>query len=157
MLKIVTGGYVNKKRSGNRGFTLIEILIVVVVVGILASLILPRMLAAPEKAMILEANQLIGAMIRAQQANIDTGGGFVPINDNTNSSAWARLGMQPPGASVASGAGAKFNYVCVAVSSVCLAYRFGSSGTKNVQRALDGTWGCGTDYTTMTNGGCTIP
>ena len=76
MLKIVTGGYVNKKRSGNRGFTLIEILIVVVVVGILASLILPRMLAAPEKAMILEANQLIGAMIRAQQANIDTGGWF---------------------------------------------------------------------------------
>ena len=150
----------NKKRSGNRGFTLIEILIVVVVVGILASLILPRMLAAPEKAMILEANQMLGTIIRAQQTNIDTGGAYAVISDNTNSSAWARLGMQPPGTSVVSGAGAKFDYTCPnPLSSLCVATRSGQGGTCYITLTLNGTWSCTTggcpNWRTMTNGGCT--
>ena len=49
-----------------KGFTLIEVLIVVVILGVLAALIIPRFLNAPEKAIVAEANQLLGSLIRAQ-------------------------------------------------------------------------------------------
>ncbi|NOY14031.1 MAG: type II secretion system major pseudopilin GspG [Deltaproteobacteria bacterium] len=37
-------------KSGQRGFTLIEIMVVVVILGILAGLVIPRLLDEPEKA-----------------------------------------------------------------------------------------------------------
>ena len=141
------------KKGSSKGFTLIEILIVVVVIGILASLILPRMLSAPEKAIAAEANQMLGTMIRAQQANTDSGGVFATITANTSSSEWARLGMNTPGAAVTIGAGAKFTYTCS--SSQCAAARTGVA-TKTATLTSAGGWSCGTDYTTMTNGGCTL-
>ncbi len=139
--------------GGNKGFTLIEILIVVVVIGILASLLMPRMLSAPEKALAAEANMMLGTMIRAQQANIDTGGVFATITANTSSSEWARLGMRTPGAAVSSGVGAKFTYTCS--SSQCAAERTGATN-KRATITSAGVWSCGSDYTTMTNGGCTL-
>ncbi len=49
-----------------RGFTLIEILIVVVILAILAALILPKLLSQPEKAYIAEASQMLGTMVRQE-------------------------------------------------------------------------------------------
>ena len=49
-----------------KGFTLIEIMIVIVILAILATMVLPKMLAAPESAYLAEANAHIGAMARAQ-------------------------------------------------------------------------------------------
>jgi prepilin-type N-terminal cleavage/methylation domain-containing protein len=136
-----------------KGFTLIEVLIVVVILGVLAALIIPRFLNAPEKAIVAEANQLLGSLVRAQQANIDVGAPFVAITDNTTAATWNKLQMNPPGAAVVSGAGAKFNYTCT--SPICSAVRTGTA-TKSLGRNLDGTWYCGTDYTKLGYGGCTI-
>ncbi len=141
------------KKGSSKGFTLIEILIVVVVIGILASLILPRMLSAPEKAIAAEANQMLGTMIRAQQANTDSGGVFATITANTSSSEWARLGMNTPGLALTAGAGAKFTYTCS--SGQCGAVRTGVAA-KTATLTSAGAWSCGSDYTTMTNGGCTL-
>ena len=49
-----------------RGFTLIEILIVVVILAILAALVIPKLLPQTEKAYIAEAQQMLGAMVRQQ-------------------------------------------------------------------------------------------
>jgi prepilin-type N-terminal cleavage/methylation domain-containing protein len=136
-----------------KGFTLIEVLIVVVIIGVLAALIIPRFLTAPEKAIVAEANQMIGTLIRAQQANIDTGGSFVTIADNTTAVSWNKLQLNTPGAAVISGAGAKFSYTCT--SPVCTATRSGAAA-KSVGRNLSGAWTCGTEYTAMSYGGCTL-
>ena len=136
----------NKKRTGSKGFTLIEILIVVVIIGILASLILPRMLATPEKAMAAEANQMLGTMMRGQLANLDTGGVFVTVTDNTTSTTWNKLGMRIP-------TGALFNYTCS--GTTCTATRIGDSN-KSATISTTYVWTCGSAYTTMTNGGCTL-
>jgi len=42
-------------RFGNRGFTLIEIMVVIVILGILAGLIVPRIMGRPEEAKQLKA------------------------------------------------------------------------------------------------------
>ena len=127
------------------------------IIAILAALILPRFLAQSEKAMLAEAHQMIGAMLRRQMTNIDTGGAFVTIADNTSAATWNKIGMTPPGASVVFGAGAKFNYRCNSGSAPADACRASRNGnlTRWVQLTMTGTWTCGSDYTPMATGGCT--
>jgi len=48
--------------TGNRGFTLIEIMIVIVILGILAGLIVPRIMGRPEEAKQLKAKLQIERM-----------------------------------------------------------------------------------------------
>jgi len=142
------------------GFTLIEVLIVVVIIGILAALIVPRMMAAPEKAIVAEANQMVGTLIRAERVRMDSGAGFIAITDNTDVTTWNKLGMNPPGVGVVSGNGPKFNYQCTANAAVpddsyCEAARVGVA-TQTVRLSMAGIWTCGTGYGGMTEGGCTI-
>ena|SRR3989338_2825258 len=54
-------------RSKERGFTLLEVLIVIVILGILAALAIPVFSGAKEKAVIQEAYQNLGAVNDAQQ------------------------------------------------------------------------------------------
>lgn len=53
-----------KKKSS--GFTLLELIIVVIVIGILASIALPRYLQVAEKGRMAEAKSLLGALRSAQ-------------------------------------------------------------------------------------------
>jgi general secretion pathway protein G len=52
----------NRGNLNNRGFTLIEIMIVIVILGILAWQIAPRIMGKPEEARILKARMDIGAL-----------------------------------------------------------------------------------------------
>ncbi len=59
-----------------KGFTLVEVLIVVVIIAILASLIVPRMLMQTGKAQAAEALQIVGTITRALQRQYDFHGSF---------------------------------------------------------------------------------
>ncbi len=53
-------------RRKDSGFTLLELIIVVIVIGILASIALPRYLQVAEKGRISEAKSMLGALRSAQ-------------------------------------------------------------------------------------------
>ncbi|WAS04819.1 prepilin-type N-terminal cleavage/methylation domain-containing protein [Gloeomargaritales cyanobacterium VI4D9] len=56
-----------RERIGNGGFTLVELLVVVVIIGILAAIALPSFLAQSAKAKQSEAQVTLNAWIKAQQ------------------------------------------------------------------------------------------
>lgn len=53
------------KNRGNKGFTLIEILVVVTIIGILAVLIVPKVMNRPDEARVIAARQGISAILLA--------------------------------------------------------------------------------------------
>ena len=50
------------ERSSQRGFTLIEIMVVIVILGILAAVVVPKIMSRPEEARITKAKQDIRAL-----------------------------------------------------------------------------------------------
>ena len=147
-----------------KGFTLIEILIVVVILGILASMILPRLLSQTERGVIAEAQQMLGAIRTAQTRTEDLGGGtgYQTITScgvsACTASEWTTIGMTAP----TTGMG-NFNYACTAGTTVCTATRVGGGAAhagNTIQLNQTGAWTCGgagtTPYvaTTPTSGGC---
>ncbi|OWY37590.1 type II secretion system protein GspG [Xenophilus sp. AP218F] len=53
------------KRAAQRGFTLIEIMVVIVILGVLAALVVPKVMSRPDEARIVAAKQDIGAISQA--------------------------------------------------------------------------------------------
>ncbi len=51
--------------SRNRGFTLIEVMVVIVILGILAAMIIPKVMSRPDEARIIAARQDIGSIVQA--------------------------------------------------------------------------------------------
>lgn len=56
------------KKNGQKGFTLIELMIVVVIIGILAALAIPRFMRATTKSKQSEAKQILKQIYTMQQA-----------------------------------------------------------------------------------------
>ncbi len=89
-------------KNMRKGFTLVEVLIVVVIIAILASLIVPRMLMQTEKAKAAEALQMIGAIKRAADRYYDFHGTYItptyeiyadPAGAASAEGDWADLGL----------------------------------------------------------------
>jgi prepilin-type N-terminal cleavage/methylation domain-containing protein len=74
-----------------RGFTLVEVLIVVVIIAILAALILPKLLSQTENGYIAEAQNMLGTMRRAQ----DTHCSLSECN-GTYATAWGVMNIESP-------------------------------------------------------------
>jgi general secretion pathway protein G len=51
--------------SHSRGFTLIEVMVVIVILGVLAALIVPKVMSRPDEARITAARQDIGSIVQA--------------------------------------------------------------------------------------------
>lgn len=72
--------YLPKYRKSINGFTLIEIMVVVIIIGILASLIVPKIMSRPEQARIVKAR----GDIRAIETSLELyklDNGFYPSTD----------------------------------------------------------------------------
>ena len=136
-----------------KGFTLIEILIIVVILAVLAAMILPRFLSQTENAYVAEAQQVLGILRRAQVTQADMGVTIPALAaaDTKLDASIAPLGLK--GIS-----DTNFTYSCLAAGASCTATRQGSGTTAGgtITLAIDGTWTCdGTKYTAVSgNKGC---
>ena len=54
-----------KLKSRQRGFTLLEIMVVVVIIGILAALVMPKIISRPDEARVIAAKQDIASLLQA--------------------------------------------------------------------------------------------
>lgn len=54
-----------RSKSGQRGFTLLEVMVVVVILGILAALVVPKIISRPDEARIIAAKQDIASLMQA--------------------------------------------------------------------------------------------
>ncbi|HUH87852.1 MAG TPA: type II secretion system major pseudopilin GspG [Pusillimonas sp.] len=53
------------RATNQRGFSLIEIMVVVVIMGVLAALVVPNVMGRPDQARVIAAKQDIGAIVQA--------------------------------------------------------------------------------------------
>jgi len=88
--------------KGRSGFTLIEILIVLVIIAVLGSLAIPRYTGQTEKARVAEAVSILSAMRRGQVVYYNDHGEYYagilsPLaGGSQQNSGWGNLGMEPP-------------------------------------------------------------
>lgn len=54
-----------KVRNASKGFTLIEVMIVIVILGVLAALIVPKVMSRPDEARVVAAQQDIATLMQA--------------------------------------------------------------------------------------------
>ncbi|MFB3919360.1 type IV pilin protein [Candidatus Velamenicoccus archaeovorus] len=85
------------------GYSLMEIMLVVIVIGILAGISVPRMLAIVERSRGAEAREILYKAYAGYQRYVDDNTSTLPAADNNK---WSRLGMGNPN----SLSGRFFNY-----------------------------------------------
>lgn len=129
------------------GFTLIEVLLVVVIIAILAALILPRFMNMTERAVIAEAQTQLGAIKRGQlkwQDMTEAAGGATTLITRCGASQacdpdeWALIGVMAPAA-------AAFDYECDNAGT-CMATRVSPNVYNDATIQLDvntSVWNCG--------------
>jgi prepilin-type N-terminal cleavage/methylation domain-containing protein len=142
-----------------KGFTLVEVLIVVIIIAILAALILPRMTAQTGRAQVAEAQQMLGTMQRALNTYADVSGtGAWPTCTGATCAAteWAQIGINgDPSAS-----SGLFNYSW-AGTTVSAAGKGGTTpfAATDIVSLSGHAFGCAGNFINATNGdpskGCT--
>jgi len=111
------------RHRGDRGFTLIELMIVVVIIGILAAMAIPRFMAANTKSKQSEAKQVlkqIYSMQRAYRQEHDTywGNGISAHSGAPQAFSMIQVEVMPPARYTFSIVAAVNTFTCTATSSI---------------------------------------
>lgn len=136
-----------------RGFTLVEVLIVVVIIAILAALILPRLTQQTENAYIAEAQNMLGTIRRAQINHCD-------ISECTGTTSYqvdpAVLGLNKTQGTIQATAPqiqtTSWNYTIANTGTNFAVRRTGALAGGRVTLSLAGTYTCASGYQPVMTG-----
>ncbi|OQA56473.1 MAG: Fimbrial protein precursor [Candidatus Omnitrophica bacterium ADurb.Bin277] len=120
----------------SKGFTLIEVLIVIVIISVLAALVIPRFTGHGERARAAEAVVTLGALHRAMAQYFDEVGEYPALNSTDDID--RELGI---GITVTQG----WKFSTAADGSVTASLGAGE-GASSLTLNIDGTWGGAGDY-----------
>ena len=98
------------------GFTLIEIMVVILILAILAAMALPKILVAPESAYLAEMNMMMGVLARQQARYMHLTGDNKGVAIDDTQETWDKIGMTMP-------ANSKYTYTCNGNAGHCVAQR----------------------------------
>jgi len=121
-----------------RGFTLIEILIVIVILGILAAMILPRFLSQTENAYVAEAQQVLGVLRRAEANYCDMtscGSSYFGVGADATVADMPTLGLKAIPAT-------NFTYECGSDGTCKATRKSGSAANGTISLAIGGGFTC---------------
>jgi prepilin-type N-terminal cleavage/methylation domain-containing protein len=82
-----------------KGFTLVELMVVIVIIGVLAAVAIPRLMESANKARASEGPQILGAIVRMQHARSveHSAAPFVTLAATATNTEWQDgLGMSQP-------------------------------------------------------------
>ncbi|MFA4988059.1 MAG: prepilin-type N-terminal cleavage/methylation domain-containing protein [Candidatus Omnitrophota bacterium] len=125
----------------NRGFTLIELIVVIIIVGILASVGMTQYTKLVEKGRAAEARLILGSLRTAEIAEYQENGAYAGVSG---------LGVSAPTSCASTH---YFSYSCNSTTGTCTATRCTTGGktpqggtayTKTVD--VDGNWGGSAGY-----------
>ncbi|MFH1777085.1 MAG: prepilin-type N-terminal cleavage/methylation domain-containing protein [Candidatus Omnitrophota bacterium] len=111
------------KLGTKKGFTLVELMIVVIIIGILVSVALPQYARSVNRAKATEATRILGQIKEAEQVVLDATGAYT--------AAWVTLGMDDP-------SNAKWTYTIPAAAAAAFQAQ-ASDGTDTVTIDETGT------------------
>jgi type II secretion system protein G len=119
-----------------KGFTLAEVLIVVVIIGVLATLIIPRFFGQQERAVVAEAVGMLSAIRQGEEAWRLENGAYLVLNSGSGA-AWNNLGIDDPN-------NGQWNYDVAASGTVTATRGAGGSNpctNRTVTLTSAGVWG----------------
>jgi len=102
-------------RYEGKGFTLAELLIVIVILGILGGIALPKFFPQAEKGRVAEAVGMLSAIRMGEEAYKLENGVYLAITNSAAGTEWNKIGMDSPNTSTADSR--NFEYSVALVSS----------------------------------------